>query len=254
LLLPAYVSSGFHALGIGSACPSESISYQNKAHRLMTDHHERAPRKNLFLAGSIESGPLKAQVRIRNMSGNGAMLEGAALPATGSLLTLKRGDLEIGGTVAWSHAGRCGVRLDGMVYLDEWVAGKRLPTKGATLSGQTRVDSIQAAIRLGWPRETFSEEEEPPTGPSTPLAKRDLPQRIGLEIATVQRVLVANVDAFSDDPLMLARYGSQLQALQSAAELLDHLARVLLAPDAEAAVADISLHALRSRLLGKPLF
>lgn len=219
----------------------------------MTDHHERAPRKNLFLAGAIESGQLRAQVRIRNMSENGAMLEGAALPAAGSSLILKRGELEIGGTVAWSNAGRCGVRLDGMVYLDEWVAGKRLPPKGAALCGQSRVDSIQAAIRLGQPREAL-EDSEPPAGAVAPLSKEDLHHRIGREIAAVQRTLVANVDSFSDDPLMLARYGSQLQALQNASELLDHLARVLLAPDAEAAVGNISLHALRSRLLGKPLF
>lgn len=219
----------------------------------MTDHHERAPRKNLFLAGAIESSQLRAQVRIRNMSENGAMLEGAALPAAGSSLILKRGELEIGGTVAWSNAGRCGIRLDGMVYLDEWVAGKRLPPKGAALCGQSRVDSIQAAIRLGQPREAL-EDSEPPAGAVAPLSKEDLHHRIGREIAAVQRILVGNVDSFSDDPLMLARYGSQLQALQNASELLDHLARVLLAPDAEAAVGNISLHALRSRLLGKPLF
>jgi hypothetical protein len=220
----------------------------------MTDHHERAPRKNLFLAGLIESGSLKAQVRIRNMSENGAMLEGAALPVAGSLLILKRGELEIGGTVAWSNAGRCGVRLDGMVHLDDWVAGKRLPAKGTALSGQSKVDSIQAAIRLERLGEPSSEEGEPATGPVALFGKEDLHHRIGREIATIQRTLVANVDALSDDPLMLARYSSQLQALQSASELLDHLARVLLAPDAEAAVGGISLHALRSRLLGKPLF
>lgn len=238
----------------GSTWPSEPITYGDKAARLMTDHHERAPRKNLFLAGSIESGPLNAQVRIRNMSENGAMLEGAALPAQGCSLILKRGDLEIGGTVAWSNAGRCGLRLDGLVHLDEWVAGKRLPTKGTALTGQSRVDSLQAAIRLGQPDREFSEESEPPAGVGAPSGKEDLRHRIGQEIATVQRILVANMDAFSDDPLMLARYGSQLQALQSASELLDHLARVLLSPDAEAAVGYISLHALRSRLLGKPLF
>ena len=182
------------------------------------------------------------------------MLEGPALPATGSSLTLKRGDLEIGGMVAWSHAGRCGVRLEGMVQLDEWVAGKRLPTAGTAPPGQSRIDSIQAAIRLGRPGEVLSGESEPPAGPVEPLDKQDLHHRIGQEIATVQRILVANMDAFSDDPLMLARYGSQLQALQSASELLDHLARVLLAPDAEAAVGNFRLHALRSRLLGKPLF
>ena len=63
MLLLANASSGFHA-GIRPALPHDPISYQDKAPRLMTDKHERAPRKNLFLAGSIEAGPLKAQVRI----------------------------------------------------------------------------------------------------------------------------------------------------------------------------------------------
>ncbi len=66
-------------------------------------HGARAPRTNLPLSATIEAGALKAPVRIRNMSANGAMLDGAALPPVGAALTLRRADLDIGATVIWQR-------------------------------------------------------------------------------------------------------------------------------------------------------
>lgn len=197
---------------------------------------------------------MKAHVRIRNMSESGAMIDGAALPGMGASLILRRGDIDIGGIVAWVQGDRCGIRFDGVAQVEEWVAGKRLPGRNKILTGQQRVDTLQAAIRLGRPTGYLDGSDRSPPAPEASKRPVDLYYRIGQEIAAVQRMLVATANDLSDAPVMLARYGSQLQAIQSASEVLDHLMRVLQAPDSEAAADKIAHHALRTRLLGKPLF
>lgn len=220
----------------------------------MTEPPERAPRKNIFLAASIVAGALKADVRIRNMSEGGAMIEGSALPSTGCPLVLKRAEIEIGGVVVWSHAGRCGIRFDGLAYVDEWIAGKKLPEKANFSSGQRRVDAIQSALRSGQSPDTFNAPRDAALRPDTRSHRNQLVRRIGEEIAAVHRLLNAVADDLSDDPLMLTRHSARLQGIQSASEILDHLARVLQAADPEAETDAIKIQALRSRLLGNALF
>lgn len=220
----------------------------------MTEPRERAPRKNIFLAASIVAGALKADVRIRNMSEGGAMIEGSVLPSTGCPLVLKRAEIEIGGMVVWSQAGRCGVRFDGLAYVDEWIAGKKLPEKANFSSGQRRVDAIQSALRSGQSPDTFDAPPDAALRSNTRSDQNQLARRIGEEIAAVHRLLNAVADALSDDPLILARHSGRLQGIQNASEILDHLTRVLQATDPEAEANAITIQALRSRLLRKALF
>ena len=105
----------------------------------------RASRKNLLTA-SIEAGALKAPVRIRNLSETGAMIDGAALPDIGTVLTLRRLEV-VRAVVVWSATGRCGIRFDGVAAVEDWVAGVR-QARPAERS-QARVDAIQAAVRRG---------------------------------------------------------------------------------------------------------
>ncbi|NWM10776.1 hypothetical protein GY642_25995, partial [Escherichia coli] len=58
---------------------------------------ERLPRKNLLLAATIEADGLRVPVRIRNLSEGGAMVDGSVLPRAGTLLTLTRAEIEVGG-------------------------------------------------------------------------------------------------------------------------------------------------------------
>ena len=213
---------------------------------------QRAPRKSVFLAAAIEAESLKADVRIRNMSESGALIEGALLPTADASFVLRRGEVEIGGVVAWSTSGRCGMRFNGVAHVDEWIAGRRL--SGMTAStGQRRVDAIQSAIRLDQPLGVLDDHGEA-TSIDHPFDPDGLQGRIGAEIASVHRILVTLADDLSDDPIVLARHGNQLQSIQSASEVLDHLARVLQASDPAAEAKVIPLHALRARLFKLSLF
>ena len=221
----------------------------------MGDNIARAERKQIFVAASIEVGASKNQVRIRNISETGALIEASVLPAIGAELTLARLDLEIGAVVVWSQSGRCGIKFDGSVNVDDWIAGKN-GSRVATTAGQARIDAIQAAIRLG--KAYDDSKHAQPIRSLTPMDAASLLNgmngRIGEEISAAQRLIVAVAEDLSDDPLVLARHVTHLQSLQTVSEILDHLARIVSSKDPVAAIDTINLQGLRARLLGKSIF
>jgi len=207
----------------------------------------RSPRKNLLLSAIIEAGALKAPVRIRNLSEGGAMLDGAALPDVGSAMMLRRLEVEIGGSVVWRVAGRCGVVFDGKVSVDDWVAGIRRPPRVA-VAGQARVDAIQSAVRRGGP---VPAEAPVQTGA---IAGGELDRRIAEEIDHAWRLLESVGDELCDDPVLLQRHGDALQRFDIACQIISHLAVVVGAPDRMAAIDGVAMQELRSRLLRKAIF
>ena len=115
------------------------------------------------------------------------------------------------------------------------------------------MDAIQSAIRLRQATDIFDPGKV--TAPATePAGQHGLYTRIGEELAALHRLIDGATDVFSDDPLMLVRHANQLQSIQAASEVLEHLARVLQAADPMRAVDIIALQALRARLLKRSIF
>lgn len=209
---------------------------------------QRPPRKNLLLAAVIRSEGVSAPVRIRNVSEKGAMIDGEALPEPGASLLLQRLDIEMRGTVVWRTNGRCGIRFDGAASIDEWVVGRRAPSS-VFGQGQARVDSIQAAIRSG---QAVVEDEPAPV--CAPESITDVEARIADELDYVQRLLDGVGDDLIDDPVLLQRHGHTLQHFDQACQIIGHLSAILKAEDRPAALAGVTLEALRARLLRKANF
>jgi enamine deaminase RidA (YjgF/YER057c/UK114 family) len=223
------------------ACPDGPSALARSADQL------RSPRKNLLLAASIETDTSNAAVRIRNLSESGAMLDGAVLPDVGKMVTLRRLEVQVGAVVVWRLSGRCGIKFDGNVVVDDWVAGAHR-TASAQISGQARVDAIQAAIRKG---ESLRPEDVP--SPAA-LATDELESRIVEELDHILRLLEAIGDRLSDDGLFTQRYSAELQSFDAARQALAHLNTVLASPDRLAAVNAITTQELKSRLLRRANF
>lgn len=203
---------------------------------------DRPPRKNLLLAASIEAEGLKVQVRIRNLSENGAMIDGSVLPRPGTMMTLRRTEIEVGARVVWQAEGRCGVAFDASaVTVEEWVSGKRT-VNFAKFSGQERVDAIQEAVRSGATLPT----EAPPSAPAD-LA--NLGDRLVEEIHHVRELLDSLGERLTDDPHVIAAHMESLQNLDRASQILDHLGAILGANDPAAAVDAVAMQELRERLM-----
>ena len=208
----------------------------------------QAPRRNLFLAAMIESDSVSGPVRIRNLSGFGAMLEGAALPACGEQVVLRRPDLQIRGSVIWSDGSRCGVRFEGNITVSEWVHGNG--SGNASGAGPAGAGAIQAALRTGTlpPRGEAACSFDPASVPE------DLDHRLADEIAFVQRLVDSIAGDLSDECLLAQRRARALQNSDLAGQILGYVAAILRADNRAAAIHSIAIEDLRARLMRERVF
>jgi hypothetical protein len=205
----------------------------------------RAPRENVMLVATISAGVVSTPVRICNLSAEGAMIDGPALPDVGTALLLKRLDLSTFATVIWKHGGRCGLSLKRRIAVNDWVAGVSATADSARL-GQSRVDHLLSAIRSGTALPVETEAPVP-----NPVNTRPLEQTIADQLTRVKRMLDEVSEELTDDVDVLVRHERAMQSFDIAAMIVEELAAVLAADDREAAVGSVKMHDLRSRLSGR---
>ena len=74
----------------------------------LNDDPRRSRRANVLFAASIEVQGASTPVKLRNLSTEGALIEGDSLPVEGSEVIFRRNELSVGGCVAW--AARSSIR------------------------------------------------------------------------------------------------------------------------------------------------
>jgi len=123
------------------------------AHRLSTledvnvppppgNESRSSPRSNVFLTAALAGNGTSRPVRIRNLSPEGALLEGQDFPKGGGDAQLRRGSLSVRGEIAWENGKYCGLRFADIINVQEWV-------KRAGPEAQMRVDAAIAQVRSG---------------------------------------------------------------------------------------------------------
>lgn len=84
----------------------------------------------MFLVASIEWEDARIDVRIRNISAGGVLVEGDCVPASGIVVTFRRGGLAASGIVAWTGGRFAGIEFDH--HLDPAQLLRHVgPTRGA---------------------------------------------------------------------------------------------------------------------------
>ena len=101
-----------------------------------------SPRSNVFLTAALAGEGASRPVRIRNLSVNGALLEGRDFPEEGKKAQLRRGSLCVQGEIAWQNGKYCGLRFDHTILVQEWV-------KRSGSEAQLRIDATIAQLRTG---------------------------------------------------------------------------------------------------------
>jgi len=71
--------------------------------------NRRSRRSNVLLAASIEAFGNVIPVKLRNLSTEGALIEGKNLPLEGSKVTFHRNELSVGSHIAWVLGDQAGV-------------------------------------------------------------------------------------------------------------------------------------------------
>ena len=157
----------------------------------------------MFVSATSVSGNRVQPVRIRNMSREGALLEGAVVPADGEEFELVRAHLRVSARSMWVSGNQCGVSFKAPIDVVEWMA--RIAP-----GHQQQVDSLvhQARLDIAAGR-----------GPSADAS--DAPPASNVEkIHTAIALLEELEGALADDALVIARHQDQLQALDRALQLL----------------------------------
>ena len=72
----------------------------------------RPQRSPVFLVASLESNGTVVDVRLRNISDGGALIDGTCLPQAGSAVVFRREAIVAHGTIAWVHGRLAGIQFD----------------------------------------------------------------------------------------------------------------------------------------------
>lgn len=75
---------------------------QNRKHR----------RSNVLMSAVVDVAGLSLDVKLRNLSEEGALIEGERLPVEGSEVYFRKGDIAVKGRVAWSAGKRAGIAFN----------------------------------------------------------------------------------------------------------------------------------------------
>lgn len=194
-------------------------------------------RTRLFLAATMRFARVSAPIRLRDLSTFGARIEGARLPDAGTTVQIVRGTLGGSGTIVWRDSKGCGVRFDEPLDLDAWMPG-------LASRDQVSVDELVEAVRSG---SADVLPHPPPTPPPIPV-RALLPARLAEELAYVARLLDGLGEELSGEPLVVMRHAVKLQDLDISAQILGHVAALLVADRPEQAIEAIGMTTLRKRL------
>jgi hypothetical protein len=71
--------------------------------------NRKTRRSNVLMAASLELSGTSVPVKLRNLSADGALVEGDKLPIEGASILFRKGDLSMPGNVAWVKGRQAGV-------------------------------------------------------------------------------------------------------------------------------------------------
>lgn len=159
-------------------------------------------RSSLYIIATLHSPCGGGTAKIRNISGNGVLIEGDAIPAPGTMIELRRGTLSVAGEIVWRRAGTAGVHLSAPTDVALW-----LPAA----SNQREVDRVV---------ETFKA-----LGPGVAQSAPPHTSFVSAQDMTATAALLDDLaDGLANDAGVLFNYAVKLQALDIAAQLLRKLA------------------------------
>ncbi len=165
----------------------------------------------MFLVATLYFGGASSPVRVRNMSTTGALIEGAAMPAAGAAIILRRGALEAPATTAWSEAGKAGLAFEGPVEVSEW-----LPAKEG--QRQTQIDKVAFGLKH------IAQTVAPAP---VPLVERAAPTMAVLaELAALQAQIGQLGDQLAGDAFVLAHH-PEVQNLDAAGQRVGRIMEAL---------------------------
>ena len=73
--------------------------------------NRKTRRSNVLMTASLELSGTSLPVKLRNLSAEGALVEGDKLPVEGASVLFRKGDLGVAGNVAWVNGRQAGINF-----------------------------------------------------------------------------------------------------------------------------------------------
>jgi len=81
--------------------------------------NRRSRRSPVLLAATVEVGGKAVSVKLRNLSEEGALIEGEELPAEGASTFFERNELRLTSRVVWVHGRYAGIAFDELLKSEQ---------------------------------------------------------------------------------------------------------------------------------------
>src|SRR5688572_338181 len=81
-------------------------------------------RTRMFVTANLSSAAMTTNVRVRDMSGSGALIEADALPSVGERVKLRKGELSATGTVVRREGTQAGILFERPINVLDWLPNK----------------------------------------------------------------------------------------------------------------------------------
>ena len=197
----------------------------------------QAERSGTFIKARLEQAGLAARdVVVRNLSESGALIDGKDLPTSG-IVSLVRGELSVEARVLRFEGRQRGLHFRQPIQLQKWLPHLALRDIVAASEDERGLDDL-AALPDAHRRDMLP-----------PVANLPIHARLAEELALLERKFGQILDAFADDPAILARHARSMTRLEAAQQLMARFADMLTAEDAVAAALKIADEDVRRRVL-----
>lgn len=91
------------------------LSYPAAMDQSSTPQNRKNRRSNVLMSASLELSGTSLPVKLRNLSAEGALVEGDKLPVEGAAVLFRKGDLSMPGAVAWVKGKQAGISFAQML-------------------------------------------------------------------------------------------------------------------------------------------
>lgn len=98
--------------------------------------NRKSRRSNVLMSASLELSGMSLPVKLRNLSSDGALVEGDKLPVEGSSVQFRKGELSVAGRVAWAKTRHAGISFMHALEPDQVL--RHIPTPRARVKPEFR--------------------------------------------------------------------------------------------------------------------
>ena len=105
--------------------------------------NRKTRRSNVLMAASLELSGTSLPVKLRNLSAEGALVEGDKLPVEGASILFRKGELSVPGKVAWAKTRHAGISFERKLQPEQVL--RHVPTPRARVKPDFRRPGLKSA-------------------------------------------------------------------------------------------------------------